>query len=312
MKKSVLWLLPLFLMACNEPVAHQPTASAASNTVASAHTVASVSFDIPANARTPASETREGLLQQAVYLKQHIESVIPHATPEQTDALFEESAKIMDELLTKLNQQDEVGAVYSSYFDYNEQTDTSSPKPELLAKEQPLKAVGLRYQAAGEGTAFVNMEPNYYLSLFGKRLSPDYYQYLAIRAEENKTPDVMDAGLMISYDDLGKRLVDWENYITTYPNSKWYTPAECHVRRIRTFFLLGIDNTPAFKRNGTPEAETAQAWQNFAQRYPNSPTSAIIQSLQGKLNKKNMEAEVHKLYPIGEGYSCDFSDQYGY
>ena len=69
MKKTVLHLLPLLLVACNEPVVLQSTASAASATTANAHIAASVSFEIPANARTPVSETREGLLQQAANFK---------------------------------------------------------------------------------------------------------------------------------------------------------------------------------------------------------------------------------------------------
>ena len=300
MKKPILWLLPLLLMACNEPVAHQPTASAASATTAS--TTSSISVEIPANLRTPASETWEGLLQQATDLRAYIKNTLPHTTPEQADALFEQYFEIMVALQNKFEQGNyDILTNYSDYF-----TSETEANPELLAKQQQLTELGLEFFPYGGGAAVIYTTPNHYLTLFGKQLSPNYYHLVSIFAKHDNEPETFDGVITIGYDEYGQRLADWEDYLAAaYPNNKWQPYVECDVKDRRAVFLLGLENSPAFQTDGiTLTEDAAEAWQNFTKQHPNSPTTAIIQSLQGNMSKKNMAAELEKRQPKAKDTSC--------
>ena len=112
--------------------------------------------------------------------------------------------------------------------------------------------------------------------------------------------------MWISYDEYGQRLADWENYLTAaYSNDKWRPYVACEVAERRETFLLGSRSNPAFQADGiTLTEDAAQAWQHFVQRSPNSPTTAIIQSLQGNMSKKNMAAELEKRQPKAKDTSC--------
>lgn len=149
----------------------------------------------------------QSLLEQAITLRKQVQEVLPHASPEQANALYDEHVRIMNQLLTKLNDVDI--ATLENYFmqvEYDEQTKKEIVPPELLAKQKQLQAAGLQYADAGEGMAMITIVPDYYATLFGKQLSPDYHAYVAIQAEHNKQTSIKDGGLAISYDDFGKRL----------------------------------------------------------------------------------------------------------
>lgn len=321
MKTPIFCLLPLCLLACSEPAmqntapASTPAASAVATANAAQSNAAAMLLNTLALTHITQTATWQSLLEQAITLRKQVQEVLPHASPEQANALYDEHVRIMNQLLTKLNDVD--SATLENYFmqvEYDEQTKTEIVPPELLAKQKQLQAAGLQYADAGEGMAMITIVPDYYATLFGKQLSPDYHAYVAIQAEHNKQTSIKDGGLAISYDDFGKRLADWENFVATYPDSKKQVFSRCQMRTHRDIFLLGLDNTPTFEFDNDKKLvpESAQAWQNFVARHPDSPTTAIIQSLQGKMSKKNMEAALNQIQPNTENSECDFGDQYIY
>ena len=336
MKKAALYLLPLLLMACGEPVAQNSTAPVASTTVVRANTTASVSFEIPANARMPESETWQGLLQQATHLRTYVENTLPHTTPEQADALFEQYFKILSTLLNKLNKVEmDMLSNYNNYLIFNEDTGDAVPKPELLAKQRQLAPLGLDYFLISDGqAAAIFPVPDHYLTIFGKRLSPNYHHLMRMVAKHGHEVETVEGEFVMSFDkdwqqwtdwksyiaayparfligdgDIdGQPLADWEEYIAAaYPNDKWQPYVECQVAEMREAFLVGLESdVPVFQEDGTTLRENAaQAWQNFVQRHPNSPTTAIIQSMQDKVSKKNMVAELKKQQVHTQSNFCE-------
>lgn len=113
---------------------------------------------------------------------------------------------------------------------------------------------------------------------------------------------------------LVNALADWENFVATYPDSKKQVFSRCQMRTHRDIFLLGLDNTPTFEFDNDKKtgARICSSVAKLVARHPDSPTTAIIQSLQGKMSKKNMEAALNQIQPNTENSECDFGDQYIY
>ena len=68
-------------------------------------------------------------------LRTYIKNTLPHTTPQQADALFEEYFKILSILLDKLNEISPFEN-YDDNFTLNKETGEFVAKPEFLAKQQ--------------------------------------------------------------------------------------------------------------------------------------------------------------------------------
>lgn len=69
-----------------------------------------------------------------------------------------------------------------------------------------------------------------------------------MQSEENKETYSVDAGLVISFKDLGDRVVSWENFMNKYPNSKLMKSVKEDYKMYHLDYLIGEDNTPTYER----------------------------------------------------------------
>ena len=131
MKTPIFCLLPLCLLACSEPAmqntasASTPAASAVATANAAQSNAAAMLLNTLALTHITQTATWQSLLEQAITLRKQVQEVLPHASPEQANALYDEHVRIMNQLLTKLNDVDI--ATLENYFmqvEYNEQTKT--------------------------------------------------------------------------------------------------------------------------------------------------------------------------------------------
>lgn len=289
MKKYLLFCLPLLFTAHSLPVGASPAVSATAMP-------SDASLIIPTEARIPAGETWKDLIQQARNLRQFAQTRLKEASPQQADQLYEQYAAVMNELLTHFNNIDiDFLENHFGYMDYDEKTDTYTPKPELAIRLQQLESLGLEYQHVGEGMARIDLTSDHYQRLFVPYVSAPYRDYALIRAAHDREYAVMDGGLLIGHEELGERIAAWEKYLNTYPDNKWKSYIECKIAFYRYAFLQGLDNSPLFDDNNKLNSEVAQAWKIFVQRYPDSPTADYIRQIQALRSKAGMEAKAAAL-----------------
>mgnify|MGYP001016042431 FL=1 len=86
---------------------------------------------------------------------------------------------------------------------------------------------------------------------------------------------------MISFEELGERIITWENFLNKFPNSTLKQRVVDLLNSYREDYILGMDNTPT--RDGgydnipiTIYEEAKKEYDRFMKKYPNSPTVELI------------------------------------
>jgi len=222
---------------------------------------------------TQTAQSNSDLLEQ--FSKNKNEIVLKLKTlpnKEAGNALYE---KYIEENNTLLGQIAEKESGILDKF-YNE--DEADKKAVKLLGEK-LNKHQLEFWEIGEGYVEIEPVPDFYYRIFKDYVTSDYKEYLYLKSEENKTLYSADAGLVISFKDLGDRVISWENFMTKYPDSKLISSVKEEYKNYQMDYLVGQDNTPTAER-ATDEKyiypENIQEFNRFMKKYPKSPTVPLI------------------------------------
>ena len=133
----------------------------------------------------------------------------------------------------------------------------------------------------GEGIVTIRELPNLYYDIFKDYVTNDYKEYLKIWAKDNEVLYQADAGLLISFEEIGERIITWENFLNKYPDSKLNIKVTALLNSYREDYLLGMDNTPTLDGGYdnipiTIYEEAKKEYDKFIKKYPNSPTVELI------------------------------------
>ncbi|MNK80456.1 hypothetical protein D3C87_1001710 [compost metagenome] len=242
-------------------------------------------------------------------------------TTQVSSDLLEQFSKNKNEVVLKLKtlSKQEANALYEKYFDenssllqqiagkesgvldkfYNED-ETNKKAVKLLGEK--LSKHQLQFWEIGEG--YVEIEPlhDFYYTIFKDYVTSDYKDYLYLKSEENKSLYSADAGLVISFKDLGDRVISWENFMNKYPDSKLIASVKEEYKNYQMDYLIGLDNTPTAER-ATDEnyiyQENIQEFNRFLKKYPKSPTVPLINLFMENFKTENisdlLRAEQDKL-----------------
>ena len=133
----------------------------------------------------------------------------------------------------------------------------------------------------GEGMVTIRELPHLYYDMFKDYVTDDYKEYLKIWAKDDEKLYQADAGLLVSFEEIGERIITWENFLNQYPNSKLNVKVTALLNSYREDYLLGMENTPT--RDGGYDGqpfticeENMKEFNRFMEKYPNSPTVELI------------------------------------
>ena len=214
----------------------------------------------------------ESLLEQFSKNKNEVVLKLKTLSNKEANALYEKYSEENSSLLQQIAEKE--SAVLDKFY-HEDETDKKAVKllGEKLSKHQ------LEFWEIGEG--YVEIEPlhDFYYTIFKDYVTSDYKEYLHLKSEENKTLYSADAGLVISFKDLGDRIISWENFMTKYPDSKLIASVKEEYKNYQMDYLVGQDNTPTAER-ATDEKyiypENIQEFNRFMKKYPKSPTVPLI------------------------------------
>lgn len=120
---------------------------------------------------------------------------------------------------------------------YNEDSATQN-LVKMKAKE--LSAYGLEFVELGEGLVEINTNNEFYYKIFKNYVTDDYRDYLEITKNEDKSIYAADAGLVISFRELGDRIVVWEKFMQKYSNSKLMKSVKENYKNYQKDYLFGM------------------------------------------------------------------------
>lgn len=128
-----------------------------------------------------------------------------------------------------------------------------------------------------EGSAYLDILPDYLYKHFQNRVSPAVERYLSIRRDELAQGFSEDAGMLISFQQLYDRVKTWESFLNSYPANVYTDEAESDYETYLETLMTGMGNSRVFDLE-TDELipEVKDIYEREARENPESRTGKII------------------------------------
>lgn len=228
----------------------------------------------------------DGVLFTMETFKEHTLGKLKKATKQQANEEYEtyrENAERAVEYINKLEFR-----LLENYDSYYDQKKKAFVFPEPVNKHVDLiKNSDLEFWEVGEGFAEIRFKPYHYYNLFKGKVTEDYENYLRIEAKENTVLFAADAGLNISFKELGDYLLNWEKFLKAYPESALLEKARSHYQDYGYTYLMGMDNTPTFEfSDGKLYNDNRREFKRFIAQNPDSDFTRIVKAFLAKFDQK--------------------------
>ena len=187
---------------------------------------------------------------------------------EEVDELYEQYLERNNIILENLNiEHDKLlsGGIYN-----NEDTSENFTDEEWKIANKFLNKYDLELWYLARGTCIIKEVPDFYYKTFKDYVTDDYKEYLKITSKENEEHYVADSGLCITLEELGDRIVTWENFLEKYPNSKLNDKVNNICNSYRRDYILGVPGGIYDYK------ESAEEYNRFIKKYPDSPTTELL------------------------------------
>ncbi|AZA83801.1 hypothetical protein C1637_13805 [Chryseobacterium lactis] len=260
----------------------------------------------PIDTAYSSKNTTEDYIKSLEYYKSKTEQDIATGSPEQNNKRYEDFAKIREKYIEGLSKL-HIG-ILDKYINYYDSESESYKLPENVKKlSAELKKTGLEFREVGEGMTEIWTIPGYYSSIFKNKVTPDYNAYISQTDKESESNYAADAGLIITWEELGDRLMFWENFMNKYPNSKLIKTVKQNYNNYLYDYLLGMDNTPTFERNyekgdGKLYDENRAEFSRIIKKYPNSNTAKKAKELIALFDAQMPVDQIEKRINIERNY----------
>ncbi|BAP31779.1 uncharacterized protein CHSO_2742 [Chryseobacterium sp. StRB126] len=207
-----------------------------------------------------------------------IDKEIAENSPEQNNKVYEDYVKIRDKYTDCFN--DSQTEILDKYVDYHTGPDTYNLPDNIKKMAAELNKAGLEFRVMGEGLTEIHSLPGYYESIFKNKVTPDYAAYISQMAKDNKENYAVNGGLLITWEELGDRLIVWENFINKYPKSSLINKAKDNYHNYLLDYLLGMDSDRIYdSEEGKIYDDKREAYNALIKKYPNSATAKKTKKL---------------------------------
>lgn len=128
-----------------------------------------------------------------------------------------------------------------------------------------------------EGMFYLDVEPDYFLSIFDKQVSNGLNAYLIQRKRELIEGFSEDAGLIISFDKVYERVLKWEQIVAENPNFLMVDDSQQYYETYLETLLTGMDNSRVFDfEDERLIPEVKEIYESVAKSGPNTKSTEII------------------------------------
>lgn len=140
------------------------------------------------------------------------------------------------------NVQEELIKVSKYNFDINNIENIKDPKVKALVDN----TINYGYKIINAEGSFIPIVNYEYLTKYNPFISDEIKDYLKLFSTESNNMSALDAGIIISLDDVSKRALDSEKYLKKYPNSIVRKDIKNLYKYYMELYIKGLDNTPIF------------------------------------------------------------------
>ncbi|MGA1871716.1 MAG: hypothetical protein ACMUJM_24575 [bacterium] len=146
-----------------------------------------------------------------------------------------------------------------------------------------------------EGGYFICEKNDALRNIFANKVSPSISEFLKIREKEMHKQFFEDATLVISFKELGERIVTWEDFLNKYKEDKIKDEADRYHKIYLSTFLIGFNNEPTIEYDYSEskpiglESEVEKAYAYIIQTYPKTKVAALLKEYMALLKEKNYD-----------------------
>ncbi len=209
--------------------------------------------------------------------------------------LYESYRTEREKTLEALNSAE--GILLEKYVNfYNEKAGKVVLPDSIEKKKNAFEKANIEFWEVGEGYTELRNEPYFYATLFKNYLTNDYAHFLEIEAKENTVLYSADAGIAISFKEVSERMLQWENFLIKFPNSKLFDAAKENYNFYVMDYLFGEDNTPVIEyADKTIYPENKTEFQRYIKENPNSTATILVQFLLDNIDTAKSTDDLRKL-----------------
>ena len=189
---------------------------------------------------------------------------------EEADGLYEQYLESNNTILENLNIEHDKFLSSGINGIYNKDTAENFTDEEMKIANKFLNKYDLELWYLARGTCIIKEVPDFYYKTFKDYVTDDYKEYLKITSKENEEHYVADSGLCITLEELGDRIVTWENFLEKYSNSKLNDKVNNICNSYRRDYILGVPGGIYDYK------ESAEEYNRFIKKYPDSPTTELL------------------------------------
>ncbi len=198
---------------------------------------------------------------------------------EEADELYEQYLENNNIIVENLNKEHKNLLLNDIYN--NEDSSKNFTDKEWEVANKFLNKYDLELWYIGRGHVSIREVSDFYYKIFKDYVTDDYREYLKITAKENEEVYESESGLAITLEELGDRIVTWENFLEKYPNSKLNDKVNNICNSYRRDYVLGVPGGVYDYK------ESADEYNRFIKKYPNSPTTELLEYYLENVNLNN-------------------------
>ena len=241
------------------------------------------------NERISFSDESYKLFEKFTNNKKEVMEKLKTLNKEEANRLYEQYVEDNENILYKIGESTEK-FLDSIYYGSEEEQFTEKDWNDT---NKILNKYDLELWDIGEGMVTIRELPHLYYDIFKDYVTDDYKEYLKIWAKDNEELYQADAGLCITFEELGDRIARWENFLNKFPNSTLKSKVTALLNSYREDYILGMDNTPTIDGGYdnipiTIYEEAKKEYERFIKKYPNSPTVELIKYFIENYKNKNI------------------------
>ncbi|MEI3789756.1 MULTISPECIES: hypothetical protein [unclassified Chryseobacterium] len=274
-KSFAVCMLSVLVFSCKKEVSKTTEVKAVNDSVAKTE----IKEDLfkPVDTAYSPKNTTEDYIKALQYYQSKTEREIAAGSPEQNNKVYEDYVEVRNKYIEGLSRLHT--DILDKYINYYDSGSDSYKFPENIKKlAAQFKKEGLEFREVGEGYTEIWSVPDHYFTIFKNKVTPDYNSYIAQMAIEAKENYAADAGLIISWKELGERLIFWENFMKKYPESQLLKTVKKDYNNYLHDYLYGMDNTPTYETaDGKLYEENRNEYKRIIKKYPNSYTAKRVQ-----------------------------------
>jgi len=246
------------------------------------------------------SHTTEDYIKAVNWYENKTVKEVALNSQEHNNKLYEDYIKIREKYILCLSEN--LMKILIDYVNYYDPETNSYKFPENVKKlRAQLKTGDLEFREVGEGYTEIWSVPDHYFSIFKNKVTPDYNSYIQQLAKESRDIYSADAGIVISWKELGDRTVFWENFIKKYHQSPLIPRVKKIYDNYLTDYLFGMDNTPTYEHaDGKLYDENRKEFNRIIRTYPDSYVAEKAKALMNMLDAKVPDEEIRKRIAIEE------------